>query len=625
MKNTISTIILLFLLVFSSLSLFAQWEGAGTEDNPYKIYSVEDLNFISTNEANFNSYSDIHFELMTNIDDTLYTKLGEEFYGYFHGKGHYITLGFNDSINLVNEYKNVLFKDLYGTIDSLTVEGKVDCFTHLFYHIKPSGKLLNVISNLVIEPVINENPNSLVKIGVFAGGNEGVMENCINNSNLICDYNRTTLVGIFTPCGTNSGHIINCINNGNIKIYATPQYLVFCFIFCQINLGTIDNCINYGNIEIIGVPSSSIISGFALRNRGYIQNCINTGNVDARKSDAAGVFAAFNSNIVRNCLNTGTIIGRYVSGSIVGVCEANSIDTLQVVVENCLNTNYAYGETRVGGIVGELRQYNDTIPIIVRNNISLSKTDKYSIFGDSLSQSAYYPIEILENNFYDKQMVTQTASASGDVEGKAEGLLTTEMTGFTLQSVLGDGWSYAEGRYPIPLGLENDSISLLVATPIYLKFTDQQNYNTVDSVSANFTVGLENNVVWNETYGRVSFDDEYATLLSLGYENLVVSLGDYKKEVYINILDTETSIRQESISENGVLYPNPASDYVNIKIDGISADKLKICDISGKLILSQTITNDYQQIQIRDLKRGMYFLKIYDKNQNIKTLKFIKH
>jgi predicted FMN-binding regulatory protein PaiB len=81
---------------------------------------------------------------------------------------------------------------------------------------------------------------------------------------------------------------------------------------------------------------------------------------------------------------------------------------------------------------------------------------------------------------------------------------------------------------------------------------------------------------------------------------------------------------QESISENGILYPNPASDYINIKLNGISTDKLEICDITGKVLLSQTITNDYQQMQIRDLKRGMYFLKIYDKNQNIKTLKFVK-
>jgi hypothetical protein len=165
----------------------------------------------------------------------------------------------------------------------------------------------------------------------------------------------------------------------------------------------------------------------------------------------------------------------------------------------------------------------------------------------------------------------------------------------------------------------------VAATPVYLHFETEDDYNHVDSVTRDFTVGLENSVVWNETYGRVSFDDEYASLLSLGYENLVVSLGDYQKEVYINILDTETSIIEESITENGIIYPNPANDYINIKLNGISTDKLEICDITGKVLLSQTIINDYQQIQIRDLKRGMYFLKIYDKNQNIKTLKFVKN
>ena len=619
MKNTISIITLL--LIFSSPSLFAQWEGAGTEENPFKIYSVEDLNLINTNELNFNSYSDIHFELMNNIDDTLYTKLGDEFYGYFHGKGHYITLGFNDTI----PSNNMLFRNIYGTIDSLTVEGKVENFRSIIGIVKHSGKLLNFISNIEIKSFISEQVNS---VSVFTGGNAGVMENCVNNSDLIFDnllYNSTVLsIGVFSSNTSNKGFIINCVNNGNIVIYANSNLSVFCSIYCYMNLGTIHGCINNGNIDFMGVPDAATVSG-VLENKGHIQNCINTGNFDARKTLATGAFATFNHNTVRNCLNTGVLIGSSISGSIVGICHVNQSDTNQIIVENCLNTNYAYGDGKVGGILGEIRlNYMFPMPTI-KNNISLSKTSMYSIFGDSITLFENYPNLFLENNFYDKQIVTQTASASGDVEGKAEGLLTTEMTGFALQSVLGDGWSYAEGRYPIPLGLENDSISLLAATPIYLKFTDQQNYNTVDSVSANFTVGLENNVVWNETYGRVSFDDEYATLLSLGYENLVVSLGDYKKEIPINILDIETSIMQESISENGIIYPNPASDYINIKLDGISADKLEICDISGKIILSQTITKDYQQIQIRDLKRGMYFLKIYDKNQNIKILKFVKH
>ena len=624
MKKTIYTTTLLFLLIFSSLGLFAQWEGSGTEENPYRIYTVQDLNLINTNEVNFNSYNNIHFELMNNIDDTLYTKLGDEFCGYFHGKGHYITLGFNDTTSTMSDMKNVLFIELYGTIDSLTLEGKVSNFISLFKDIATNGKLLNVTSNLNIEP-------SLTQFCVFTFENKGTIEACVNNSNIYYDKNSIVFCGIFV-IGINSGQIINCINNGNISIHNIQGAFCSIFAFHNHNQGLIYNTINNGDIEVGAGTSSIRLSGFVFNNSGEINNCINTGNINARRSHIAGAFAGSNNGIISNCLNTGIVrvTNNGVAGGIAGVCQLNSEIYDNILVENCLNINYVYGENKTGGIVGELRRLDDTtfidntLSIIVRNNISLSKTDKHSIFGDSITLFENNPNIILENNLYDKQMVTQTASASGDVEGKAEGLLTTEMTSFALQSVLGDGWSYAEGRYPIPLGLENDSMALVAATPVYLHFETEDDYNHVDSVTRDFTVGLENNVVWNETFGKVSFNDEYATLLSLGYENLVVSLGDYKKEIPINILDTETSIMQESISENGILYPNPASDYINIKLNGIGTDTLEICDITGKVLLSQTITNDYQQMQIRDLKRGMYFLKIYDKNQNIKTLKFVK-
>jgi|LSQX01.1.fsa_nt_gb hypothetical protein len=536
MKNIISTITLL--LVFSSLSLFAQWEGAGTEENPFKIYSVEDLNLINTNELNFNSYSDIHFELMNNIDDTLYTKLGDEFYGYFHGKGHYITLGFNDTI----PSNNMLFRNIYGTIDSLTVEGKVENFRSIIGIVKHSGRLLNVISNLEIKPFIRVQPNSGNNVSVFTIGNAGVMENCINNSDLIFDhlfdYSNTLLIGVFTSGTSNRGYMINCVNNGNIVIYANSNLSVFCSIYYYANFGTIHGCINNGNIDFVGVPNTTAVSG-VLENRGHIQNCINTGNFDARKTSATGAFATFNYNTVRNCLNTGVLNGSLVTGSIVGICKAANlgVDTNQVVVKNCLNTNYAYGDDKVGGIVGEIRKNNLNMSITIKNNISLSKTSMYSILGDTLTQFENYPNLFFENNFYDKQIVTQTPTIIGDVEGKAEGLLTTEMTGFALQSVLGDGWSYAEGRYPIPLGLENDSISLLAATPIYLKFTDQQNYNTVDSVSANFTVGLENNVSWDVQEEKVLVDGEDAILQDVGKDTLRVSIGNHSKIFPIFITD----------------------------------------------------------------------------------------
>ncbi|MGI6320004.1 MAG: T9SS type A sorting domain-containing protein [Bacteroidales bacterium] len=626
MKKTIS--IITFLFIFSSLGLFAQWQGAGTEENPFKIFTVDDLNAIREQEDNplysalgpfgYNvPYTNIHFELMNNIEDSLTQKLCSKFGGHFHGKGHFISLNFNNSDYYLN---NLIGEVIGGTIDSLRLEGNMFNSMGIF-GAADVGEIDNLICNVNFTPFVNE---LNAKLYVFSAGSSAdgvIFKNCINYSNINMPAKKYIHCGLFWGF---AGNLEGMINYGDFNVETTEESIVEAHVFSEfLSVGTIKNCINYGNVTINGIPHTANVSLFTSVSSGFsfddnkITNCLNTGNVYAKKVDYLGAFANLNAGWIYNCVNTGRLIGDKIAGGIVGENYEYGL------VENCLNAGYIQGDSIAGGIVAVNNGGT------VKNNLSLSRTSKYSVFGDSISNSQQqFPDSLMfENNFYDKQLLTQMSSPQGDIleNNAAKGLLTTDITGFALQEILGDGWSYAEGRYPIPLGLENDSMALVAATPVYLHFETEDDYNHVDSVTKDFTVGLENSVVWNETYGRVSFDDEYASLLSLGYENLVVNLGDYKKEVYINILDIETSIMEESITKNGIIYPNPASEFINIKLDGISADKLEICDISGKLLLSQTITNNYQQIQIKDLKRGMYFLKIYDKNQNIKTLKFVKN
>ncbi|NLN74622.1 MAG: T9SS type A sorting domain-containing protein, partial [Bacteroidales bacterium] len=596
------------------------------------IFTLADLDSIRTNQINFDCYQNIHFELQNDINDSVTESIGG-FCGYFHGKGHTIHLNLIDT-DISN---NNFISNLSGYMDSITLKGKFLADYCLYVDITETGVLSNIILDLEVIATRNVGLNPL-RIGhnvqLLNMNNLGTIKNCINNSdiNVSADLDTTSISTINLFSNTNHGKILNCINNGNINITTNFLNSIFAYIFSEQNYfspeipdgGYIGNCINNGGININGVPAYCEISVFSyVTVAGSIVNCINNGNIIAKKTDVCGVFAVDNASLISNCLNTGSLIGEEITGGIVGKQYVSNAHYIGLGVINCMNTGNISGNSEVGGIIGKF--YYPSGITEVKNNLNLAKTSAYAIIGDT--SNTFSQISGISNNYYDKQMVTQEATAIGDIPGVAEGKLTTQLIGTSpeLQSMLGDGWSYAEGRYPIPLGLENDSMALVAATPVYLHFETEDDYNHVDSVTRDFTVGLENSVVWNETYGRVSFDDEYASLLSLGYENLVVSLGDYQKEVYINILDTETSIIEESITENGIIYPNPANDYINIKLNGISTDKLEICDITGKVLLSQTIINDYQQIQIRDLKRGMYFLKIYDKNQNIKTLKFVKN
>ncbi len=72
------------------------------------------------------------------------------------------------------------------------------------------------------------------------------------------------------------------------------------------------------------------------------------------------------------------------------------------------------------------------------------------------------------------------------------------------------------------------------------------------------------------------------------------------------------------------IYPNPSSDIFHIDIPDFTDTSYKIYNINGQLIKENNIQKMSNQIQINDLKNGMYFLALYKNNQRIKTYKIIK-
>ncbi|HOY37700.1 MAG TPA: T9SS type A sorting domain-containing protein [Bacteroidales bacterium] len=86
-----------------------------------------------------------------------------------------------------------------------------------------------------------------------------------------------------------------------------------------------------------------------------------------------------------------------------------------------------------------------------------------------------------------------------------------------------------------------------------------------------------------------------------------------------------SNVEEDTFSlPDGVIYPNPAGDYINLNLNGIDADKIEIYDITGKLISNDNLSSEQTQFFIGNLKSGLYVLKVYDGNTNIATLKFNK-
>jgi len=88
------------------------------------------------------------------------------------------------------------------------------------------------------------------------------------------------------------------------------------------------------------------------------------------------------------------------------------------------------------------------------------------------------------------------------------------------------------------------------------------------------------------------------------------------------------SINSVEFTSEIMVYPNPATSYVNIKVDGSSSGSLnlEIIDIHGRLRATrQGITNeDVVTINTDNLNPGVYMLRFFSEDRTVKTISLVK-
>jgi hypothetical protein len=72
------------------------------------------------------------------------------------------------------------------------------------------------------------------------------------------------------------------------------------------------------------------------------------------------------------------------------------------------------------------------------------------------------------------------------------------------------------------------------------------------------------------------------------------------------------------------VYPNPASERVNIMLNSNMEVKMRITDLHGRVYLSQTAKGDKTVLNIKDLPDSIYFI-ILEFNNTTQAKKFIKN
>jgi O-glycosyl hydrolase/chitodextrinase len=168
-------------------------------------------------------------------------------------------------------------------------------------------------------------------------------------------------------------------------------------------------------------------------------------------------------------------------------------------------------------------------------------------------------------------------------------------------------------RFPITIG---DGDPELIQT---LSF-EVQNANP-DLVDTRIIDNLNNTLTLNVT-GKAAGTANLTFVLqdNGGTENGGI---DKVQILFVITVENVVGINETEISSIS-LYPNPAHDYVYLKLNNYPARKVVITDANGQIVLQQKVIaeNDGCKLSIHDLPAGLYFINVYSENQS-QAIKFI--
>ncbi len=456
MKKMLSLLLAIIMVIgLCPITVFAQQSvplalenGTGTQEDPYLIYTAEDLSEFrdKVNSATAKSTSTLCAKLMANIDLS-------SLEGSWDPIGHHLS------------YSNCVYYG--GTFDGngFTISGlKIDSaltYQALIGYVKGA-----TVKNLTVEgSVKTTTTSSAYAAGIVAYGYPVTMENCTNKAEVTVTqkgyaagvvaylYTGSKVSGCFNTAkvtaeggyvggivGTASGVAIEgCFNSGDIVTTGEPNsytYGIGGIAGGVSGASTVSRCGNTGNIASTIKRAGGVVGSAG----GTISSCFNTGNVTGIYSVGGVAGCAGNSNTkITDCYNTGNVICNAPTatfsdsnakgiGGVIG--DASGSSTTGVTLANCYNAgnvtnnDTATAEIGVGGVIG----------------MSAGKNYKGEVSATGLikAENCYYKAaEGLQGDGYDSSAAGVTSKA--DDELKAAGMA----------ALLGEAYVDKEEDYPI--------------------------------------------------------------------------------------------------------------------------------------------------------------------------------
>jgi len=96
-------------------------------------------------------------------------------------------------------------------------------------------------------------------------------------------------------------------------------------------------------------------------------------------------------------------------------------------------------------------------------------------------------------------------------------------------------------------------------------------------------------------------------------------------------LSTTLSTEEEGVEPKTeiFIFPNPTTDYINIRTDGYESESgqrsYQLYDLQGRLLQQDAISQNEMQIDVTNLRAAIYLLQVHSENKILKTFKIVKN
>ena len=359
------------LQLYNKVTKTREWlAGSGTQEDTYKIYTIEDLiefsrrsnagEFVEegTGEARY-----IYVELMNDLDfkrDSSYAKADRTDFGDVNDDG------------TVQDLKTELttgqgFPCIAATETNAfngTFEGNEHEIRNLWINVEKNNQGLFGFSKGIIQDL---KAKGNITCGVCSGGivgiaNGGKINNCQNYCNITCMKSKdegggsySMIGGIVGRVSENNTNITNCYNEGFIYGIKSDVGGICGYLNSR---SIIENCCNNGKVKNDDMMCGGIAGAVLFESN--IIKCINLKEVEAAGNKSGGISGiVYRNSIISNCYNIGTIKGAGQVGGITGQCGA---DTGKGNILNCYNMGYIEcSSSNKGAITGELFEESDIV------------------------------------------------------------------------------------------------------------------------------------------------------------------------------------------------------------------------------------------------------------------------